>query len=81
MRLFSDVIKLRRSARADPIAGFRFADRQDLPRPERVNVRDETALRYWCARLDVTPERLITAVIVVGDSLPDVQHHLGLQQP
>ncbi|HTJ65422.1 MAG TPA: DUF3606 domain-containing protein [Alphaproteobacteria bacterium] len=81
MRSFSDVIKLRRSAKAGPISPFRFADKQDLPRTERVNVRDEAALRYWCARLDVTPERLTTAVIVVGDRLSDVQHQLGLQQP
>jgi len=43
---------------------------------ERVDVRDRASLDIWCARLDVSPERLIRAVIVIGDKLPDVQHHL-----
>jgi hypothetical protein len=43
---------------------------------ERVDVRDRAALRAWCARLNVSPERLIRAVIVVGDKLPEVQHYL-----
>jgi hypothetical protein len=43
---------------------------------ERVDVRDRAALQAWCARLNVTPERLIRAVIVAGDKLPDVQHYL-----
>jgi hypothetical protein len=45
---------------------------------ERVDVRDPAALDAWCARLNVTPERLIRAVIVVGDKLPDVQHQLKI---
>lgn len=45
---------------------------------ERVDVRDPTALAQWSATLNVAPERLIRAVIVVGDRLQDVQHHLAM---
>ena len=41
-----------------------------------IDVWDAAVLREWCSRLNTTPERLIAAVIVMGDQLRDVQRHL-----
>jgi hypothetical protein len=46
------------------------------PKPERIDVRDEGALRDWAHRLDTTPEQLRDAVAEVGDRAADVELHL-----
>jgi hypothetical protein len=45
-------------------------------RSSTIDVWDAAVLREWCSRLNTTPERLIAAVIVMGDQLRDVQRHL-----
>ena len=43
----------------------------------RIDVWDAAVLLEWCKRLGTSPERLIAAVIVMGDQLADVQRHLN----
>ncbi len=46
------------------------------PKPERIDVHDEAALRDWAHRLDTTPAQLRDAVAVAGDRAADVELHL-----
>jgi hypothetical protein len=74
---FTRIFSRWRSSELDALEPIRFRA-PALDGLERVDVRDRASLDIWCARLDVSPERLIRAVIVVGDKLPDVQHHLDI---
>jgi hypothetical protein len=77
MHFFTKIFSRRRLSKpgAPEAVRFRAPAAQSV---ERVDVRDRAALDEWCARLNIPPERLIRTVIVVGDKLPDVQHHLKM---
>jgi hypothetical protein len=73
--LWSLIFKRQRNRKVDALRPLLFRT-STAESTERVDVRDQAALEAWSANLNVSPEHLIRAVIVVGDKVPDVQHYL-----
>lgn len=46
----------------------------------RIDVNEEYELRYWTETLDVSEDKLRTAVSAVGVMVQDVRVHLGKPQ-
>jgi hypothetical protein len=44
---------------------------------QRINIDQEHELRYWSGKFGVSTERLIKAVLAVGNSVKAVRAHLG----
>ena len=42
----------------------------------KINTNDQSELLWWCAHLDVTPEKLLLTVEKVGDSIEAVRKSL-----
>lgn len=43
----------------------------------RIDIHDESACRYWCARLGIRPKELKHIVRTVGDRASDVESYLA----
>jgi len=43
----------------------------------RINVKSNNEINYWCRTLNCTETRLRNAVLVVGPLTADVQKHLN----
>ena len=44
--------------------------------PDRIDVKDPSALAQWAKKLDVSENQLREAVTVVGDTAADIEMHL-----
>jgi hypothetical protein len=54
-----------------------LVDKQRAPADlTRVNLEDETEVRYWCAYLSIGPEELRACVLAVGPHVDDVKQRL-----